>query len=273
MSTEPGDELLPEGVPPFDDPAHDDIRGLLADARATDPVPGEVVARLDAVLADLRAAGTSELPESEKPETLVALASRRRPRARLLLTAAAAVVVVGAGGVGLGNVLSQTGTSDSADKAASAPEVASADSGGSATFDSDGRRQAAVPRLTRTAFAADAARVLAQPPQTLSDLKLRDGTERSSTGATTVPQAPTSSPSESAGPASGDDSPTPLSGYAAGQRPCITPPRVAGATAYPILLDGIPATLVVRQAAAGRRVVQAWSCEGTTVLATATLPG
>jgi len=71
-----------------DEEAH--VRRLLADARHTDPMPGDVVARLDRVIA-----GLAEEPAREA--TVVRLADRRR-RVTRLLVAAAAVVVVGFGG-------------------------------------------------------------------------------------------------------------------------------------------------------------------------------
>lgn len=67
------------------------VRRLLADARHTEPMPDDVAARLDGVIADLRA-------ERPVPAGVADLAAaRRRRRARTLLVAAAAVVVVGLG--------------------------------------------------------------------------------------------------------------------------------------------------------------------------------
>lgn len=66
------------------------LRRLLADARHTDPMPSDVVARLDRVLAGLA-------DEPARAAKVVRLADRRR-RATRLLVAAAAVVAVGFGG-------------------------------------------------------------------------------------------------------------------------------------------------------------------------------
>ena len=75
---------------------HDDeqVRRLLADARHTEPMPEDVVARLDGVLADLAGPSTAEHPEC-RPTDLAAV--RRRHNVRTWLVAAAAVVAIGIG--------------------------------------------------------------------------------------------------------------------------------------------------------------------------------
>jgi len=89
------------------------ISRLLADARATEPLPAEVAARLDRVLVGLgeERAGAQEAT----PGQVLALASRRR-RASVLLVAAAAVVAVG---VGLGQVVGGLDTTNDDSGAAS----------------------------------------------------------------------------------------------------------------------------------------------------------
>lgn len=69
------------------------VRRLLAEARHREPMPAEVVARLDATLAELAA---SPAPVPATP-AVASLAARRRRRATGLLVAAAAVTVVGLG--------------------------------------------------------------------------------------------------------------------------------------------------------------------------------
>ena len=95
---------------PHDD-HEDQVRRLLAQARHDEPVPPDVVARLDRVLADLRAdpaAQPSAAPDARPgagpgtgpgtgPGVVDLEAARRRRRVRTLLVAAAAVVVVGLG--------------------------------------------------------------------------------------------------------------------------------------------------------------------------------
>jgi hypothetical protein len=91
----------PDGSEPTLPPADDArIRHLLAEARHTDPMPDDVAARLDRVLAGL----SQEREERLAP--VVELASRRRRTAASLLVAAAAVVVVG---VGISQVLPDHG--------------------------------------------------------------------------------------------------------------------------------------------------------------------
>ncbi len=84
-----------------DDADTDDlaVRRLLADARSTEPMPDDVAARMDAVLADLAAGATQApvepaAPAQEHP-VVVALSRQRRRRAAGMLVAAAAIVVGG----------------------------------------------------------------------------------------------------------------------------------------------------------------------------------
>lgn len=93
-------------------PEEDDaVRALLASARHSEPIPPDVVARLDETLSSL----TAERRETRAP--VVTLASRRRRMAGTLVLAAAAVVVAG---VGIGQVLPSGGSDDSGGSAESA---------------------------------------------------------------------------------------------------------------------------------------------------------
>lgn len=79
------------------------VRRLLSEARHTAPMPADVVARLDGVLAELsagRADGDqAHLAAAEPDTTVVSLAARRRLRqGATLLVAAAAVTVIGVAG-------------------------------------------------------------------------------------------------------------------------------------------------------------------------------
>lgn len=93
------------------DRAEEQVRQLLAGVRHEEPMPADVVDRLDRVLADLTG-------ESRRTPAPVDLAARRRRRvARNLLAAAAAVVVLG---VGVSQVDLSTQESDDAGGATSA---------------------------------------------------------------------------------------------------------------------------------------------------------
>ncbi len=126
------------------------VRRLLADARHTDPMPDDVVARLDRVLA-----GLAEEPAREA--AVVRLADRRR-RATRLLVAAAAVVVVGFGGAqvigGLG-----AGSNDALTGADEEPAAESAEDPG-VSGDAENEGPTALPdraaKIRPQSFAADA---------------------------------------------------------------------------------------------------------------------
>ena len=87
------------------------VRRLLSDARHAEPIPEDVVARLDRVLAQL---AVGDIHDTSDTGPVVLLAARRRRRVGTLLVAAAAVVAVG---VGLGQLTG--GSNESADTAAS----------------------------------------------------------------------------------------------------------------------------------------------------------
>jgi hypothetical protein len=106
-----------------------DVRRLLAEARATEPLPPDVASRLDRVLGDLGA----ERPVPAEPAGETVAPAVRRRRASMLLAAAAAVVAVG---VALGQVDRFAGNDDSgstgAQGASSAERTPSAEVSGNA---------------------------------------------------------------------------------------------------------------------------------------------
>lgn len=113
--------------------AEQEVQRLLASARHTDPVPPEVAARLDGVLAGLAAGDapldvpTREPSHDPAPAPVTDLdVHRRRRRVTGLLVAAAAVVVVG---VGLNQVIDRAGDGASSDSAADAPAASQEDAG------------------------------------------------------------------------------------------------------------------------------------------------
>jgi len=288
------DELLPEGVPAFDDPAYADLRAELADLGDVGPVPADVAARLDDVLADLRGAPAAE-PLGDAPVPL----RRHAGAGRRLLAAAAAVVVVGGGGIGLANVV-RDGTSgaDKAERPASAAQdtagmdAPSAPAAGNDDSESTEQRRGldftsyamSVPQLTTAGFAEETGALLRDHAALLRNNSLSRTPGAESLGATpgkstndtlTGPSAQADEPSAVApqpeqGSADRDtvkdlsDAVTLLDSCAVG--------RISGGVARPILLDSSPAILVIYPAVAGSRLVQARSCDANTVLISATVP-
>jgi hypothetical protein len=135
---------------------HEHLRAALREARAEEPMPPAVAARLEDVLAGLaaeRAAGGS----GKRP---VAVPLRRRTPAVLAAAAAVTLVLTGAW-VGLARVVEGGGSSSYSSQAVGG-------SSGTKEGADAGRipgpvAQAALPRLHRASFAADARRVLTEP--------------------------------------------------------------------------------------------------------------
>lgn len=98
-------------------PQHDVVRRLLAEARHDEPTPPEVVARLEATLAELQAELQADRVASAETAPVIDIGSRRRRLAAIGVMAAAAVVVAG---VAVGQVLPQgTSSNDGATSAES----------------------------------------------------------------------------------------------------------------------------------------------------------
>jgi hypothetical protein len=250
----------------FDDPAHDEIRRLLSEARVTDAVPADVAARLDATLASLR----EERIADERATNVVQM----RRRITRVLVAAAVVVVVGGGAVGIAN-LPRSGSGDS---------NASADSAGSRTLDQGNAEKSApqasspsgvpgavakaLPRLTTARFGTGVSRLMRATYGTLDT--------RSPQGDTPQPPA-----------ASGDQlvqghlaplappvtaTPTPAEGSLRDAALACPGPEAPDAVTWPARLDGALVALVFRPPTADAQVVEAWSCDGAALLASATVP-
>jgi hypothetical protein len=179
------------------DPAQEErVRRLLADARHTEPMPDDVVARLDAVLADL----AEESAPSVTVVTSLDAARRRRGRGRALLVAAAAVTVLGVGTPALMNALDGMGVASN-DSAATggAPEAATGEKGARDSSQGDVEPGAAGDQFQEAPSPA-----AASPPAALSsqafkaqvkkyagdaDARLRDGeTQDYSTTSACAPQ-------------------------------------------------------------------------------------
>ena len=284
------------------DPATDaHLRSLLAELGSGpdgDPMPPEIAARLDATLARLlRPAETAPVsaetapvsggtaPRSETGSNVVPL--RRRRARRTFAAAAAAVVLLGAGGVAVSQLGGLAGSSggSSADSATSGS--ASSDAGGSASAPESapdatesqegtqdgtqaGSQAGGLPAVRLATFDADATRLLRQAAADRSVIQVPNG--RALTGTPATPTPPT--PGSTATPTDPSVTDVPPGDAAAVRRAgCTPPPADDGALPSAITLDGRPAVLVVHPARDGRRLVQAWSCSGERVLASARVAG
>ena len=255
--------------PGFDDPAFDAVRERLAAARVQDPIPADVAARLDATLAGLTGGTPAAPPAPGEGGTTVTPLRRRSRVAPRLLAAAAVVVLAGAGGVGVSQVLDHGSAGDTSSTAGSAtkadapgtekapavpaPTAPAPAGGGTTSLDSlTTAGIAGVPVLTSADFSSQVAAL---------DLARGSYSSRRTTGS-----------DQAAGPQSLDGlSESRRRKSAATARSCRGP-RITGTASYPAVLDGQPAVLVVHPADAGSRLVQAWSCDGSRVLAFTTLP-
>jgi len=256
----------------FDDPAHDEIRRLLADARVTDPIPDDVAARLDATLASLR---EQSREEAAPPSSVVPL----RRRIGRVLVAAAVVVVVGGGGVGIAQ-LAGSGSGGSADSAGS--RSVAADEGGSGSKTSGGVPQPAAPETV----AGQVAKALPH----LTTARFGQGVSRlmRTTYAALDTRAPKATTPQSDAPQDLDNL---AEGYLAPSAPPVTaapPSALTGdyldraqtcvgpvapdAVAVPASLDGALVALVFPPPTADAQVVEAWSCDGSSLLASTTVP-
>ena len=267
----------------FDDPAFDDVRAMLAEARATDPVPAPVAARLDETLASLQAEREEAGAGSGDP-VVVPLRRRFAP----MIAAAAAVVVVAAGGVAIArSAQDRSGGADSSASAGSADSRASSPAPGSTPLSGakssapsagsvpapqapalPGKAAVALPRLRSTAFAQDAARVmLSLAAGSAAGTKAAAPSEESLPGS--IPNQDTNgslqAPPVTASP--GVDSPYDSRAVAA-----CAGPVAQDAIVLPAQLDGAPVALVFRAPTATGQQVEAWSCDGTTLLARAAVP-
>lgn len=273
------DEQIPG--PDFDDPAYDAIRELLSDSRVDSPIPVDVAARLDATLAELtgRPSSSGGGP-ADADRVVVPLRRRLAPR---LLAAAAVVLVAGAGAFGLNRVLQDsTGTADSAAAGVHAedsgtkamvptpapvPAQPQTALGGTADAKAWLSGQASVPVLTTAGFAKEAAALQFRDSSVLSTA----GAQMSLSNEDSI-RSPSPTPTEARSyDRSEATKQARLTATAARRCPG---PRIAGTSSYPIVLDGKPAVLVVsRPAKDGSRLVGAWSCDGSRVLAFTTVPG
>ncbi len=282
--TGPDDELLPDGVPAFGDPAYDDLRTDLAGLRATDPMPADVAARLDAVIADLSgsaapvAASAAPVPDDQpEPAPVVPLRKRSRVGPRLLV-AAAAVVVVGAGGIGLAQVVRDGSddlktSADSAATGATAPGAAVDSDSAAESPELDEGTPAAAARvivLTTAGFDAEVRTLLATAVAPTASEQLPEAQDGLTRSASPLPTPGPADLEEQRNALKDLDSAL-LSQYATTKRADCAP-VVKGATTVPVVLDGRPAVLAVFEAADGTVRVEARDCTGSVVLVSTDIP-
>ncbi len=272
--------------PSFDDPSHDAIRALLRDARETGPVPDDVAARLDAALAELRGATRGV----ETPLAEVVPMRRRVSRPRLLM-AAAAVIIVGAGGGGLAITLAnqsshgpasagaQPRDAHASERSPMAPQVnglapvPASPQMNSLNGQLDATAGQPVGAFTTAGFARQAAAYASTT--TFSYAPSQGNAGGSGAGTSTGSGSTAGTGSGTAGGPATASPPTPATIPQASSpkasTACVTP-DVPGAQIVPITLDGARATLVLHPVAHGKQLVEAWSCDGTQVLAQTTVP-
>ena len=227
---------------------HDAVRRLLADARADEPMPPEVTARMDDVLAELRREQTGSGTVTTLP------APHRRRTAGVLLVAAAAIVV---GGVSVTAMLPHDRASDAgaaADRGEnrSAAEgnsfsVPSAEAGGASPSRKTGSpadlRVPSGPVTLRPAhFAADVSRLRGSLDQTF--------------------QAQSNAPSDTR---SNPASPAP-------EAAACVPGGPGAGRGVPAVYDHAPSLLVFRRPSGAAQVVDLYLCGTTEPVRSITLP-
>lgn len=211
------------------------VRRLLTDARHAEPIPEDVVARLDRVLAQLA------VDDADDPGRVVSLAARRRRRVGSLLVAAAAVVAVG---IGLGQLVGSPNQG---------ADTASTDAGANSTLREGpeaANRTAQAPTyafkvpvpIRPNRFSRDVARI----QQLTFDARVQ----------TPAPQ--------SSGSENGTDST--LGGFA------CSPGAWGGGTFVPVTYGGDPAVLVLRRVTGDTQVVDLFECGSPDPLRSITLP-
>ena len=258
------------------------VRDLLAEARHDEPMPEDVAARLDRVLAQL-AEGDSHLD----PAHVVELASRRRHRAATLLVAAAAIVVVG---VGLGQVVDRGGSE--ADIAGSAPAdkavAPAAEAAGKAMPE---RTPAALDRLVEVRshrFAPDVrragllagVRIDALQRSYAAYLDSAAGSAGDKPAGGDQFEAPPPQPqqgtdganlSSAGGTASSEGDGVPVDGALRAASDCA-PATYGPGRLIAVLYNGEPAVLAFRRPTGDARIVDLLACGSAEVLRSVTLP-
>lgn len=244
----------------------DAVRRALAATPPEGPMPPEVVARLEATIAQL-AAVRPESPATDRPPTdgsasgvadgsasgVVDLEERRRRRWPRVLVAAASVAVLA---YGVGAVLPDLGMQ---------AETAMDSAGGQAAEDSEaeggGSTGGAAPQEEEPQPQSAPESVRAGRVVLLQESTLRRDVERH------LASEPVAALAD--GPADRDGA----ARYTRRDGTCVAPEVRGGDELHPARLDGTRATLVVRAARGGSRVAQVYWCgDGRTLLAQTEVP-
>jgi hypothetical protein len=263
--------------PGFDEPQHAWVRDLLADARVTTPVPDDVASRLDDTLAALQAGRAAATADEERPAVVVPLRRRLRPA----LVAAASVVAIVGGGLmigqfaGTGSQNADTASSGAADQDSSATSGGAGSSAESATPGVPGavagqepKAADAIPQLTTASFAADAARVMRQVAVTTASSDAPEG-DASRTPTTTDSLSGDAATKQLEAP---PVTATPRDYLLSLREPSACPgPAIPGTISLQATLDGAQVALVFRSPTETGQLVEAWSCDGATLLTSATV--
>lgn len=232
---------MSEHDPEMDPEQEQRLRALLADLGSSgdgaEPLPDDVALRLDEALAGLVA---------ERVDAPSRAPSHSRWRQRLAV-AAVAVVVLGLGGGATVHLSRSAGENSTADSAAGGSaaqsQVESQPPDGSAA-----RSPAQSPAQSPAPLAGKSQLSAALPR--LSSAAFARGVTRL-VGSRSYLRLPAAA--DTAAPA------------------CTGPSVTDGATVTPVSLDAAPAALVVHPGKGGKRLVEAWSCDGTRRLASTTI--
>jgi hypothetical protein len=229
------------------------LRALLAELGSGvdhegDLLPPEVADRLDDTLAGLVAEREAAKISEEHTATgkVVPLRPRWMPR---VAAAAAAVIVLGLGALTwanlghLGDGVHANPTDAGAGSAQSEHAPTASSPGGATTSGKAARAPEPTPELHAATFPRDVRALLVHTPSLRSPAPVHGELSSSSASG----QVPTSRSS------------------------CPGPPVADGSTVTPVRLDGAPAALIVHPARKVRSLVEAWSCDGTRRLASATI--
>ena len=244
---------MSEQDPSLDPGQEQRVRALLAGLGSgtgdrADQLPAEVAARLEDTLAGLVAEREAAKISEEHTATgnVVPLRPRWMPR---VAAAAAAVIVLGLGALTATNLGRHHDSATSADAGAGtakAEKVPSASSPG--TVDSYGTTagRRAVDLHVAT-FTRDVRALLVRAPALRAPARVQGQSDGQPKGQSSA-QAPTSS-----------------------SVPCPGPTDTDASSTTVVRLDAAPAALVVHPAGNGKRLVEAWSCDGSRRLASTTI--